>query len=213
MSAILGGLISGGLSMGGALGSAAMGNKGAKDAQKKQEKMMEAIQNINLGNVSRLDQLKGDVDSVARQGRDNFAKYEQMLGPIEDTMENYYMNLNPDELAAQGNQTAQQQYQQSMNSVNDQLAANGMLDAGTNAQLQMQGSTNLAQQKSQNIMNSPHQVAQKQQEWLGYVSGKNDNAYNQMNQGLQNQMNHASQYQMLGGSAMNQAGNMASQYV
>ncbi len=152
-----------------------------------------------------LDQLAPAINEFASKGQDQFDKYQRMLGPIEDMVGDYYMNLNPDEYAAQGNQNAQQQYQGAMDQVNSQLAAQGIQNSGMNAQMGMQYGNQMAQTKAQNIMNAPHQVAQQQGEWLGYVSGREDNAYNQYNQGIGAQQNLANQYN-------NAYANMANMY-
>lgn len=133
--------------------------------------------------------LKPQIDKFAEEGASEYQRYKEMAGPLEDSLSDYYNNLNPDELAAQGNQSAQQQYQASMNQVNEQMAASGMSNAGASAQMAMQQGNAMAQTKASNQMNAPHQVAQMQQGWLGYAGGQKDSAQNMWNTGTQMQSN------------------------
>jgi len=58
----------------------------------------------------------------------------------------------------------------------------------------MQYGNQMAQTKAQNIMNAPEQVAQQQQNWLGYTANRADQGWNQMQQGVNMQANQANQY-------------------
>lgn len=141
-----------------------------------------------------LDALKPTIDNFAKQGQDQFDKYQDMFGPLEESLNDYYSNLNPDDFAAQGNQTAQMQYQKSMNQVNDQLAAQGIQNSGIGAQQSMQYGTQMAQTKAQNIMDAPGKVAEQQAGWMNYGAGRQDNAWNQMQSGVGAQSKLAGQY-------------------
>ena len=141
-----------------------------------------------------LDRMQPAIDQFAQYGQDNFDKYQSMLGPLEESLNDYFMNLNPDELAAQGNQAAQQQYQNSMNQVNDQLAAQGIQNSGMNAQVGMQYGNQMAQTKANNIMTADDKVAEQQTGWVNHLSGRSDQAFNQYSTGVNAQQNQASMY-------------------
>ena len=131
---------------------------------------------------------------------------------MEETLNNYYKNLNPDELAAQGNQAAQQQYQNSMRQVNEQLAAQGIGNSGMQAQMGMQMGNQMAQTKAQNQMNAPHQVAQQQQGWNSYLANQSNTAFNQMGQGVNAQQAQGNAYTNAYGNLANMYGNVGSMY-
>ena len=206
-------LIGAGLALGGSIISG-IGSKKAGDAAADAAEdaaraaaiaSQQAIGKLEQG-LTHLDKLQPAIDNFAKLGQDQFNRYQNMMGPMEDSLQDYYMNLDPDEYAAQGNQNAQHQYQSAMNQVNDQLAAQGISNSGMNAQMGMQYGNQMAQTKAQNIMDAPGQVAQQQQGWLGYTSGQGNNAFNQMQSGLGAQQEQASMYQ-------NAYNNMANVYM
>ena len=170
------------------------GRRKGKDAEANAQKMMEN----SLGELRKvtdtLDSFQPVINKFAQQGQASFDRYNDMFGGIESSLNDYYNNLNPDMYAAQGNQTAQNMYQNTMNQVNEQLAAQGIHNSGVSSQMGMQYGNQMAQNKSQNIMNAPQQVAQQQQDWLQYGTNRQDNAYNQYAQGVQAQGNLGSQY-------------------
>jgi len=173
------------------------GRRGRKQADDAADAAQRAAE-MGVGEMQKgidvLDRLQPSIDQFAQMGQDNFDKYQRMLGPLEESLNDYYMNLNPDELAAQGNQAAQQQYQGAMNQVNDQLAAQGIQNSGMNAQMGMQYGNQMAQTKAQNIMQADDQVAQQQSGWASHLSGRSDQAFNQYNAGVGAQQNQANMY-------------------
>ena len=197
-------------------GASALGSKrqGDKAADVAAGNMSGANESIQKG-ISYLDGLQPAIDNFAQMGQDNYDKYQRMMGPMEDNLNNYYMGLNPDELAAQGNQTAQQQFQGANKQYEDQLAAQGIDPrGGIGTQIGMQNANQMAQTKSQNIMNAPHQVAQQQQGWMNYTAGQGNQAFNQAQSGLNAQTNQANQYNQAYSNMANLYGgasNMANQ--
>jgi len=184
-----------------AVGSAVGGGVGSRRSKRRGDDAEdEANRNkeLALGELAKttdtLDALKPTIDKFAQQGQDSFDRYQAMFQPLEQTLNDYYMNLDPDMYAAQGNQTAQQTYQNTMNQVNEQLASQGIMNSGVNTQMGMQYGNQMAQTKAQNIMNAPDQVAGMQQDWLQYGTNRTDNAYNQYSQGVNAQSNLAGQY-------------------
>ena len=190
------------------------GLMGRHDAKKASQKADEALQ-AQLGELSNttnmLDSFKPTVDKFAQQGQANFDRYQKMMGPLEDSLNNYYSNLDPNEYAAQGNQTAQGQYQAAMSQVNDQLAAQGIQNSGASSQMGMEYGNQMAQTKAQNIMNAPHQVAQQQQSWLGNVQNQGNQAFNQYNQGINAQNSLNNQYGQAYTNMANAYGGVANQ--
>ena len=202
------------LAIGSALSGIGGSIMGRRDAKKSSAKADEALQS-QLGELGKttnmLDALKPQIDQFAQRGQDSFDRYQTMMGPLEDSLQDYYMNLNPDEYAAQGNQAAQQQYQSAMSQVNDQLAAQGISNSGIQGQIGAEYGTQMAQQKAQNIMNAPGQVAQQQQGWLGQVQNQGNQAFNQYSQGVNAQSNLANQYGQAYNNMANAYGGVANQ--
>jgi len=172
------------------IGSRRRGSDAEDEANKNKELALG-----ELGKVTdTLDALQPTIDKFAQMGQDEFDRYSRMNGSMEDVLNEHYMNLDPDMYAAQGNQTAQNTYQNTMNQVNEQLASQGIMNSGVNTQMGMQYGNQMAQTKAQNIMNAPQQVADMQQQWLGYTSGAKNNAYNQYASGVNAQTGMADKY-------------------
>lgn len=186
-----------------AIGSAAASGIGSRRARKKADQSASNALGALAGQQGKIDDFSRIADKFAQLGQDSYNRYTEMFGPLEEKLNDYYMNLNPDELAAQGNQNAQQQYQQAMNQVNDQLAAQGISNSGISAQAGMQMGNQMAQTKAQNIMSAPHQVAQQQQGWMNYGANRQDNAFGQMAQGIGMQGNVTNMYGNLAGQISN----------
>jgi hypothetical protein len=171
-----------------ALGGSLLGSRNSRKAQNAAQDQANLALNMQLMDRAQqqqnLEAFKPMVDKFAQYGQDNYNRYTNMFGSLEDTLNDYYMNLNPDEYASQSNQALQQQYQQAMNQVNSDLAARGITNSGVGSQMNYDLATQMAQGKAQNIMDAPHQVAQQQQGWLNYGTGRMDNAYNQMASGF-----------------------------
>lgn len=194
-----------------ALGSAAISGISGRRSRKAGDAAYRQAQDAMASQLGKLDDFSGIADKFSQLGEGQFDRYQDMFGPIEDKLNDYYMGLNPDELAAGGNQTAQQQYQQAMGQVNDQMAAQGISGSGIQAQMGMQMGNQMAQTKATNIVNAPHEVANMQQGWMNYGAGRQDQAFNQMNQGVNMQSNLSSMYgNAYSGQAnqFNQMGNM-----
>jgi len=174
------------------IGSRRRGDDAEDEANKNKELALG-----ELGKVTdNLDKLQPTIDKFAQQGQDSFDRYQAMFQPLEQTLNDYYMNLDPDQYAAQGNQTAQGTYQNTMNQVNDQLIAQGINPnaSGLSTQMGMQLGNQMAQTKAQNIMNAPQQVADMQSQWLNYGTGRTDNAYNQYASGVNAQTGMTDKY-------------------
>ncbi len=182
--------------------SAGAGLLGGRKSRKGADEAAEAAQRataMGVGELQKsidmLDRFQPAIDNFAQMGQEGFDKYQRMLGPLEDSMNDYYMNLNPEEIANQGNQVAQQQYQNSMKQVNEQLAAQGIQNSGMNAQMGMQYGNQMAQTKAQNILQSDDQVAQQQAGWTGQMQNQSNNAFNQYAAGMNAQQNQSNAYQ------------------
>ncbi len=182
--------------------------KGADDAADAAQRAAQmGVGELEKG-IAILDKMQPSIDRFAQMGQDSFDRYQRMLGPMEDSLNNYYSNLNPEELAAQGNQAAQQQYQGAMKQVNDQLAAQGISNSGMNAQMGMQYGNQMAQTKAQNIVNAPHEVAQQQSGWTQNMQNQSNQAFNQYNAGVNAQQTQANAY----GNAYNNMANLYGGY-
>ena len=184
-----------------ALGSSILGGLSSrssrKDAANSRDNALDALSS------EKIDEFMGLADKFSQIGQDNLNRYNDMFQPFEETLNDYYSNLNPDEFAGRGNQTAQQQYQQAMKQVNDGMAAKGMTGSGIGNQMSYDMANQMAQTKSQNIMNAPGQVAQQQQGWLNYGANRQDNAFNQLNQGMQYQQAGTNMYNQLNANQAN----------
>ncbi len=202
------------LAIGSAITGAVGGMRNRRSSSDASDAANEALQ-MQLGeyqkSISMLDSLQPIINEFAQTGQDNYDRYTDMMGPLEDSLQDYYMNLNPDDLAAQGNQNAQQQYQGAMDQVNSQLAAQGISNSGLSAQMGMQYGNQMAQTKAQNIMDAPEQVAQQQQGWLGYTANQGNQAFNQYASGVNAQQGQANAYSQAYNNMANAYGGVSSQ--
>ncbi len=183
------------------IGSSIMGGRRSK----KNNKAAEAARKSAL---KRTDKFSDFADTFAGLGQDSYDRYTEMFGPVEDRMSEYYESLNPEDFAAQGNIGAQQASSQAMNNFNESMAARGLSSSGIQAQTAMGAEMGLQQQMAQNNFNAPHQVAQMQQGWMNYGSGRQDQAWNKMAQGVNAQGQAA---QMGANANMGQAGQYQNQ--
>jgi hypothetical protein len=178
-----------------AIGASALSGLGARRARKDANKDMSRARDDLLGGREAINTFAGLADQFAKYGQDRLDRYTQMFSPLEDVLNDYFTNLNADEFAAQGNQAAQQAYQQAMNQVNSDLAARGLSASGIGSQMNYDLANQMAQTKAQNTMNAPHQVAQMQQGWLqGYGAPQMNQAFNQYGAGVGMQGNVANMY-------------------
>ena len=196
-----------------ALGSSIASGLGSRRARKEAEQRMDQALDTLQGSKKYIDDFMGLADKFMQIGQDSLDRYNRMFQPLEETIHDYYMNLDPSEFAGQANQTAQQQYQQAMQQVNDQMAARGLSTSGIGSQMSYDLANQMAQTKAQNIMNAPHQVAQMQQGWMNYGANRQDNAFNQLNQGMGYQQSGTNMYNNLAANIANmQSGMGAQQY-
>jgi hypothetical protein len=142
------------------------------------------LSSIHNQSMSSIREFQKIADEFAAVGKKRFDRYVSMFDPLEEKLHDYYMNLDPDELAARGNQTAQEQYQLAMEQVNADLAARGLLDSGIQGQMNQELAFKMAETKAENILNAPHQVAELQSGWLDYGKTAQDNAWNMYGTGV-----------------------------
>ena len=103
--------------------------------------------------------------------RENQARWDEVFGPIQDNLAQYYNNLDPTSVAATNVVGIQQAYQESQKQIDVQLAQRGMSDSGLSADLMSKNLYSNEQSKAQARADAPQQVAAQQSSFLGLGMG------------------------------------------
>lgn len=124
--------------------------------------------------------------------KDQQARWDEVFGPTQDVLSEYYNNLDPNDVAATNVTAMQQAYQNTQQQLDKQLAQRGIGDSGLAASL----SQNLMYQneigKAEARILAPQQVAQQQANFLGLGMGAEGALNSGMNSAFSNQINTAS---------------------
>lgn len=104
------------------------------------------------------------------------SQWDEIYGPVEQNLSNYYNNLSPESYETLGIQANQESFQNAQKQLQQQLAQRGISGTGVEAQ----GLTNLAVQQAGSDarvrMQAPQAVAQQQQQFLGLGMGQRTQA-------------------------------------
>ena len=146
------------------------------------------------GSRKYIDEFSQVANDFALLGQDSYDKYNAQLGSVEKLVGDYYMNLNPDQYAAQGNQLATQEAQKLNDSISNQLQTQGVMTPAMKAQMDMSTGNQLANTKAQNTLNAPAVVAEMQSGWMNYNAGQQNNAQDMLSAGVNAQGNAANMY-------------------
>ena len=192
-----------GIKMVGAIvGSAALGavssSKAAKSSSKSANKASDSADRASqLQYEASMEQL----DFQKKQYED----WENIFGPIQDNLSNYYKHMSPDSIATLGIQNIEQSYTQSRQNLDTQLAKRGITNSGATVAglTQLESSRMLG--KAEVRTNAPQQVANQQLGFLSAGLGLQPSLQQGVSGAMSNQMN------MFGQQATNQQG-MANQY-
>ena len=152
-------------------GSSAMASRSSsKSAQSAQSSADAAAQ---LEYATSQDQLE-----FAKQ---QYADWENIFGPIQSHLSNYYQNLNSDTYASLGLQNIEKEYARSSQLLDESLAKRGMTNSGATAQgfSQLESARMLGRAEAQT--NAPMAVAQAQQSFLATGLNAQQNAISGIN--------------------------------
>ena len=141
--------------------------------------------------------------------KENQARWDEVFGPTQDNLAQYYNNLDPTSVAAKNVVGIQQAYQESQKQIDVQLAQRGMSDSGLSADLMSKNLYSNEQSKAQARADAPQQVAAQQSSFLGLGMGlesslqaSQQSAYQSMQANANNQYNAASQQEASANSSL-----------
>lgn len=99
-------------------------------------------------------------------------RWDEVFGPTQDILAEYYNNLDPDDEAAKNVQNIQKGYQEYQQQLDTTLAQRGMGNSGLGAELTSQMSYQNEMQKAQERSLAPQRVAEQQAGFLGLGMGQ-----------------------------------------
>ena len=99
------------------------------------------------------------------------ARWDEIFGPTQDVLAEYYKNLDPEDVAAKNVQQIQTGYQDYQKQLDVSLAQRGMTDGGLSAELTSQAMYGTEMQKAQARADAPQEVAEQQMNFLGLGMG------------------------------------------
>lgn len=105
--------------------------------------------------------------------KQQYQDWQDVFGPIQDNLSDYYNNLTPDYIAATGLQNVETERAAALDRVNQSLAQRGLLGSGLEAAAITDIELETAQQKAQVRADAPMQAAQQKLGFLSLGFGQN----------------------------------------
>jgi len=106
--------------------------------------------------------------------QERYDDWQAVYGPIQDNLSNYYQNVTPEYYAAVGLETFEQQYQTSLQRMDENLAQRGIdPSSGIAASLESQAELNAAETRAGIRRDSTQQAAEDQSRFLQIGLGQN----------------------------------------
>ena len=128
--------------------------------------------------------------------KDQQARWDEIFGPAQDHLAEYYNTLNPDDEAAKRVQGLQQAYQDYQQQLDTTLAQRGMSNSGLQAELTSNAMYQNERDKALVRADAPRMVAEQQAGFLGLGMGQAgilqqgmNSAYGNATNNYSNQMN------------------------
>jgi hypothetical protein len=183
----------------GAAGSAAMGYKASKDAEDAYDRSVSYMERAYA-------EAMGLNENVIEYWQQSINEWEEMFGPIEQNIADYYTNLDPEKYATEYKTNLQEYTQKYIKQFDETLAQSGVATSGMQLQAQKEAAFKQAQAGAGIDMAAPEIVAQQQQQYLNPYLRQKFSYEQNLGQSLTNQANLAiGQGQALGGLAGQQA--------
>lgn len=131
-------------------------------------------------------------DAQLQFNREQQARWDEIFGPTQDVLSEYYNNLDPNDVAATNVTAMQQAYQNTQQQLDKQLAQRGIGDSGLAASMGQNLMYQNEMGKAEARVLAPQQVAQQQTNFLGLGMGQGGALQAGMNSAFSNQINMAS---------------------
>ena len=124
-----------------------------------------------LANANNLGFQKEQYESAMQ----DVADLEDIFGPIQDNMAEYYNNISPEMYQLQGKEAIENQYKRSKESLDAAFSNNGMFNSGQNANARAALEASREATLGANRQNAVNQYQNDEMQWLNFGS-------NQLNQ-------------------------------
>ena len=148
-----------------------------------------------------------------------YEDWQNIFGPIQDNLSNYYQSLTPDYYEAAGLEAFQKERDSQMAQLQESLAQRGLSTSGVSAAIERTNAIDTAQTRASIRREAPAKAAEEQSRFLQIGMGSNPaNSYSTaLGQVAQQQQQYAYQSQVASGQAMgnavNTVGNALSNYL
>ena len=177
-------VIAAGISAAGSMFSANKASSAAKKASKEANKIA-----------------KAELDFAMERYDD----WQAVFGPIQDTLSNYYNNLTPELITAQGLENYELEKDTALTHVRETLAQRGLGTSGLAAGVELQTELASAETRARIRAEAPMKVAQQQMSFLNAGLGSGENAANGVQGVLSGQAQTAAQVASNAGAAAGKA--------
>ena len=143
--------------------------------------------------------------------KQQYSDWENIFGPIQSHLSNYYQNLHPDTYASLGIQNIEKEYARSSQLLDENLAKRGMTNSGATTQgfSQLESARMLGRAEAQT--NAPMAIAQAQQGFLNAGLGIQGSVLSGINSSYGNQVSLLGQQATNNLQSANQYRNSAAQ--
>lgn len=106
--------------------------------------------------------------------QEKYDDWQEVYGPLQDNLANYYENVSPEYYAATGLETFEQQYQTALTRMDENLAQRGIdPSSGIAASLESQAELNAAETRAGIRKDAPRQAAEDKSRFLQIGLGQN----------------------------------------
>jgi len=122
-----------------------------------------------------------------------YERWQEVFGPIQDNLSEYYQSLTPDYYEAAGLQAFEKENQAQMTTLNEQLAQRGLTGSGLEATLNRENAIDTAEQRAAIRVDAPAKAAAEQLNFLQVGMGQQSNINQTYSQALANQTATAQQ--------------------
>lgn len=136
-----------------------------------------------------------------------YQDWQNIFGPIQDNLSQYYQSLTPDYYEAAGLEAFQKERDAQMTQLNENLAQRGLSTSGVQAAVERTNAIDTAQTRANIRREAPAKAAEEQSRFLQIGMGSNPaNSYSTaLSQVAQQQTSYAQQQQQAAGQAIGSA--------
>ena len=143
--------------------------------------------------------------------KEQYQDWLDVFGPIQTNLSNYYQNLSPSRIEAQGREAIELERDQWLGRIDEDFAARGLTDSALAGSAVMSVERDTAMAKANVSANAERAAAQEKLNFLSIGFGQNpaSNLQNTLNQQAQSARGRASDAQYAAGQAIGSAVNTA----